>query len=687
MKLVAAFLCGSAIASQDHPIERIITLLNGLASKSESEGKDEAVAYTKFEYWCKNSIKTMKKAISEENDAIDALSSKIDAKTKEQAALTLQINKLEEELGKMDLSAGKAKSQRNKNELLYTESSSDLRSTITAVEECITALEGAGDATSLVQEKVRSVLSLADSSLSEDQKNSLRAVTDPVDVQAMGDRKAHVKKYSFKSDNVIELLKQLLLKFEDNLVQVEKEETNSLNAYNLASIARDNAHTAADESMKAKGLIKGEVESELATAEGDLKNTQGDLEADTLTLTQTEKSCSVKKSQWDERSEIRTNEIAAIEAAIKILAKVGGVRTEAPGNPIPPTSPVSFLQMSSSSPDPKMKAVIFLRQQAHALHAKSLARLAQELSTHLGDPFAEVTNMIEKMIFRLMAEQKDEDDHKNWCDKEVKKTDTSIGDKTDKLEELTAKINDAQATVGLLTEDIKNANDMVSKIIGFVNEATEIRKVGKQENALAIKDSESAQTALANAVAVLTDFYKSSGEVPKESWELLQRGVELPDHPETWTASYTGVADADHQPEGIITILEKTSENFAKMEADTRAQEASDQDMYDTDMQDHGIEKARRMKEAEMKTNEKKRLVDKVNSLTKTKKHVSDELEATQQYLKDLQPACVDGDSTYEDRKSARAKEIDALHKAQDILAEAFKEGSAFLQRKPIRRA
>jgi len=685
--LVAAFLCGSAIASQDHPIERIITLLNGLASKSESEGKDEAVAYTKFEYWCKNSIKTMKKAISEENDAIDALSSKIDAKTKEQAALTLQINKLEEELGKMDLSAGKAKSQRNKNELLYTESSSDLRSTITAVEECITALEGAGDATSLVQEKVRSVLSLADSSLSEDQKNSLRAVTDPVDVQAMGDRKAHVKKYSFKSDNVIELLKQLLLKFEDNLVQVEKEETNSLNAYNLASIARDNAHTAADESMKAKGLIKGEVESELATAEGDLKNTQGDLEADTLTLTQTEKSCSVKKSQWDERSEIRTNEIAAIEAAIKILAKVGGVRTEAPGNPIPPTSPVSFLQMSSSSPDPKMKAVIFLRQQAHALHAKSLARLAQELSTHLGDPFAEVTNMIEKMIFRLMAEQKDEDDHKNWCDKEVKKTDTSIGDKTDKLEELTAKINDAQATVGLLTEDIKNANDMVSKIIGFVNEATEIRKVGKQENALAIKDSESAQTALANAVAVLTDFYKSSGEVPKESWELLQRGVELPDHPETWTASYTGVADADHQPEGIITILEKTSENFAKMEADTRAQEASDQDMYDTDMQDHGIEKARRMKEAEMKTNEKKRLVDKVNSLTKTKKHVSDELEATQQYLKDLQPACVDGDSTYEDRKSARAKEIDALHKAQDILAEAFKEGSAFLQRKPIRRA
>jgi len=685
--LVAALLCGSATASQTHPIEKIITLLNGLASQSESDGKDEAVAYTKFERWCKNSIKTLGKAINEENDEIDALSSTIDAKTKEQAALAEQIEKLEQELGKMEISAGKAQAQRTKSQELYAATSSDLGLTISAVKDCITALEDAGTETSLVQEQVSSVLSLVGSSLSEDQKKTLRTVTDPVDVQAKGNRKAHVKKYSFKSDNVIELLKQLLLNFEDNLVQVETEETNSLNSYDLAKQARDNARTAASDAKTAKGTIKGQVESDLGEASASLASTQILLKADTSTLTQTEQECSVKKSQWDERSEIRTNEIAAIETAIKILAKVGGVRTEAPGNPIPPASPMAFLQMSSSSDDPKMKAVIYLRQQAHALHAQGLARLAQELSTRLGDPFAEVTNMIEKMIFRLMAEQKDEDDHKNWCDKEVKKTETSISDKDDKVVELSAKINDAQATVSVLTEDIKAANEMVAKIIAFETEATEIRKIGKQENALAIKDSESAQTALANAVAVLTDFYKSSGEVPKESWELLQRGVDLPKNPDTWDSSYSGVADADAQPGGIITILEKTSEEFSQMEADTRAQEASDQDMYDKDMQDHAIEKATRNKEAEMKANEKKRLVDKVNSLTKTKKHVSDELEATEQYLKDLQPACVDGDSTYEERKSARAKEIDALHKAQDILAEAFKEGSAFLQRKPIRRA
>lgn len=212
-------------------------------------------------------------------------------------------------------------------------------------------------------------------------------------------------------------------------------------------------------------------------------------------------------------------------------------------------------------------------------------------------------------------------------------------------------------------------------------------RLAKKENALAIKDSEAAQTAVANAIAVLTEFYKSSGEVPKEDWEFVQRGVDVGDKPDTWGSSYTGVSDPAQQPGGIIAILEATNEKFAQMEADTRAQESQDQEMYDEDTQSHAIEKAKRAKEGEMKTNEKKRLVSKINSLTKTKKHVSDELEATQIYLRDLQPACVDGDSTYEDRKAARTKEIDALHKAQDILAEAFKEGSAFLQRKQIRRA
>jgi len=685
MKSVSAtILCGTCAVA--HPIEDVIGMLKDLATKAEEEGKEEALAFQKFEYWCKNSVKDLNKAIAEENDNIDALSSKIEAKTKESKALKKQIDGLTDQLGKLAASAKKAKDQRDDENSLYQKARDDTQSTIDAMEECIDALKDAKSETSFAQaqEKVASVMSLLQFQITDHERKVLKSFTDPSEIAAMGDKAGHVKKYSFKGGNVIELLKNLKLKFEDDLTQIEKEETNAQNSYDLAKKARDNAIDAAEDSKDEKEDLKGEVDSEKNEAENDLSNEKEELEADTGTLEATTKSCSVKKSEWDERSSIRTNEIAAIGQAVKILAKVADVQTEAPDTAAAPQSPVGFMQIDSSN-DPKMKAVIYLRQQAKVLHAKALDRLAQQVAAHLGDPFAQVTNMIEQMIFRLMAEQKDEDDHKNWCDKEIAKTEKSIDDKEDKVEELSAKIEDAEGTIAELTEDIKDAQEKIAEIVAFMNEATEIRKEGKAENKLAMKDAQDAQAAIANAVAVLTDFYKSSGEIAKEPWEFIQRGVDLSDKPDTWDSSYTGVSDPKAQPGGIVTVLEKTSEDFAKMEADTRAQEASDQEAYDEDMQENDIEKAKRSKEEEMKTNEKKRLVDKVGSLTKNKKHVSDELEATEQYEKDLQPACVEGDSSYEDRKAARTQEIEALRTAQNILADAFK--GDFLQKRTIHRA
>jgi chromosome segregation ATPase len=307
-------------------------------------------------------------------------------------------------------------------------------------------------------------------------------------------------------------------------------------------------------------------------------------------------------------------------------------------------------------------------------------------------PFDEVVQMIQKMIFRLMAEQKDEDDHKNWCDLELEKTNTSKVDKEDKIAELTAKINQAEATVQLLTEDIAAADEMVSQIVAHMKEATEIREIGKTENAAAVKDAQDAQTALANAIAVLEAFYKESGMIPKESYELLQRQpVSLPESPSTWDASYTGVMNPADPETGIITVLQTVSADFARMEADTNAQEATDQKEFEEDMQDCDIEKARRTKESQVKNAEKKRLVDKIASLTASRKQTSNELEAVMQYLKDLQPACVTGDSDYDTRKAARATEIQALQDAQGILQDAFKESAApapaaasFLHRRKI---
>merc|ERR1719387_471067 len=213
--------------------------------------------------------------------------------------------------------------------------------------------------------------------------------------------------------------------------------------------------------------------------------------------------------------------------------------------------------------------------------------------------------MVQKMIFRLMSEQKDEDDHKNWCDKELEKTDTMIENKEEKIESLNLKLEEAKADVADLAQEIKAAEKMISEIDAHVEESTDIRNEGKSENAISLKDAKDAQAAVANAIAVLEQFYKESGQVKKEEWEFLQRGVDLPDEPSTWDSSYTGVSNPKDQPGGILTILRNTAEEFAQMEADTKSQEAMDQKSYEEDMRECTIEKARRTKESDMKTAEK----------------------------------------------------------------------------------
>jgi len=402
-------------------------------------------------------------------------------------------------------------------------------------------------------------------------------------------------------------------------------------------------------------------------------------------LDDTEKACRVKKSEWEERSATRTNEVEAMSQAVKILSKSTGVRTAAPGNPVPPPSPVKFLQIvlaRTSVNDPKMKAVALLKQAAKDAHSRALERLAVEVAAHLNGPFDAVNNMIEKMIFRLMDEQKQEDEHKHWCDLEISKTETMKEDKDDKIKDLAAEIKVENAEVVKLTDEIQAAEKMISDIVTFVNEATEIRKTGKKENALAIKDAQEAQTSLSNAIAVLEAFYKSSGEIPKEPWEFIQKPVNLPKNPATWDAGYTGVSDPDKQPGGIVSVLEGVSGDFSKMEAETKSQEAADQADFEDSIKSNAITKAERTQEVTMKTAEKARRVDKVASLSSTKKDTEGELEKTEQYITDLKPACVNTDdgASYTDRKAARTKEITALKTAQVTLQDAFKGGKKFLQ-------
>merc|ERR1719460_3025602 len=256
--------------------------------------------------------------------------------------------------------------------------------------------------------------------------------------------------------------------------------------------------------------------------------------------------------------------------------------------------------------------------------------------------FDQIKNMIQKMIFHLMSEQKDEDDHEAWCAKELDQTKKMEDDKKDRKDAMQADIDQLKAT----------------------------RKENKDENMATIKDAQDAQTAIAQAIAVLTDFYKSTGEVASEAWEFRQVmvrrhriGAEQEPEPELWEGGESGRYQGTTGGSSVIGLLEDCAADFASMESQAQADETTQESEYEQDITDYSIDKAQEQKDSQMMSSKKDRLSDKLQSK---------ELAATSQYWADLQKACVDGDSTYAERKAARTQETEALREAQKILEEAF---------------
>jgi len=348
---------------------------------------------------------------------------------------------------------------------------------------------------------------------------------------------------------------------------------------------------------------------------------------------------------------------------------------------------MDFLQLGQihdhetlSANDPKMKAVTLLRKAARETHSNAMTRLSVEVAANLKGPFNKVNGMIQSMIFRLKGEQTSEDEHKHWCDLELKKTSVMKDENQDDVDAAVADIKVENAAVATLTAAITSAQTKVGEITSFMKEATEIRNTGKAENKLAIKDAQEAQKAITNAISVLQDFYKSTGAVKKEDWELLQEDadapVNLPKDPALWDSPYTGANSKTNQPAGILVILQTVAADFVKMEGETQGQEVVDQKEYEKDISANKIEKTRRSKEVEMKTAEKASRVSRTSTLTSEKKAADSALAKTVQYEKDLQGACVttgSGDS-YNKRKAARTKEITAVKNSQKVLADAFKK-------------
>jgi hypothetical protein len=666
MRFILLLAC-AAVASEVTPVQKVIQLLQGMLEKGKKEKQEEQVQFAAYKQFCDDTTTEKQRAIKEANAMMEQLAASIQKNQADASTASKEIAQLDEDISVWSGDKKAATEVREIENADYMKTHKDYSESVDALERAIAVLkkqayDRAQDALVQVQQSKfipDSARKVIGAFLSQGDELG----QDPMSVSA-----PESNAYEFQSQGVVDMLEKLHDKFEDERTDLEKEESNSRHAYEMLMQDLTAQIETATEDRESKAQLKASKLQSAAEEKGDLGDTTATRDSDTEYLDKLVATCSMKSSDFENRQQLRTDEIAAIDKAVEILSS-GAVSGNADKHlPALVQKHVSFLQLTHTQSSPAQRRVAkFLHDKAEAINSRVLSALAVRVDS---DPFEKVKKMIKDLIVRLMEEANEEAEHKGWCDTELSTNEQTRKEKTAAVETLHAEIDELKASIAKLTQEITDLTAEVAESDKAVAEATAIREKEKSTNAETVSDAQEAQTAVAQAVSVLKEFYEKAGEATS----LIQKKA-LKQEPEIFDAPYTGMQSENG---GIVGMLEVIQSDFARLETDTKASEAEAERVFDEFTNESAVNRAANSKDVEhketKKTNQESALTAKKADLEGTQK----ELDAALAYYDKLKPSCVDAGVSFDDRVARRKEEIESLQEALRILNG---EDIAFLQK------
>jgi len=221
---------------------------------------------------------------------------------------------------------------------------------------------------------------------------------------------------------------------------------------------------------------------------------------------------------------------------------------------------------------------------------------------------------------------------------------------------LTAEVEATTASIAKLTAEKAALSNAVAKSDAAVSKATAIRNAEKTENAATSKDAQEAQTAVAQALTVLKAFYAKAAEATSFTQEDADADADAP---------YNGMQSENG---GVVGMLEVIQSDFARLESETNAAEATSTKEYNAFISESKVSKATMTAQIAGKT-------DKLSDQNQALATANSDLEGTQKeldtalaYFEKLKPSCVNSGGSYDDRVKRRGEEVESLQTALKIM-------------------
>jgi len=644
-------------ADEVTPVQKVIELLEGMMQKGKTEKHDEQVQFAAYKQFCDDTTVEKTRLIKEANEKIDILKADIEKYTATAARMTKEIAVHDDDISAWSGDMKAATKVREMEKGDYDKLHKDYSESVDALQRAIVVLKKQAhnrkQAAALVQVAALREMSL----IPPEAKRTIDAFLQAPDDEGLAVSAPEAAGYEFQSHGIIDMLEKLLDKFIAERTTLEKEEANSQHAYDMLMQDLKAQVDQATRDRTEKAEIKAKKLQAKADAEGDVTDTTTTRDDDQKYLDDLTATCEQKASDFESRQQLRAEELEAIAKAIEIIqsnAVSGNADKHLP----------AFLQVKGSSfavlrseaqSQARESVMVYLRSQAKRLNSRVLYAVADRAEA---DPFKKVKKMIKDLVVRLMEEANEEAEHKGWCDTELSTNEQTRKEKTEAVETLHAEIDQLEASISKLTEEIADLNQAVADLDEAMAKATKLRQEEKAKNTQTIADSQEAQTAVAQALTVLKEFYAKAGDATA----LLQQ---QPEAPEIFDKPYKGMQSENG---GVVGMLEVIQSDFARLEADTKAAEAAAQKEYDTFMTDSKVDKAAKVTASEHKTTKKQ---DQEQALTIKKQDLEGtqkELDAALAYFDKLKPSCVDAGVSYDDRVARRKEEIESLQEALRIL-------------------
>eukprot|EP00403_Amphidinium_massartii_P026209 CAMPEP_0178403670 /NCGR_PEP_ID=MMETSP0689_2-20121128/17490_1 /TAXON_ID=160604 /ORGANISM="Amphidinium massartii, Strain CS-259" /LENGTH=810 /DNA_ID=CAMNT_0020024635 /DNA_START=87 /DNA_END=2519 /DNA_ORIENTATION=+ len=691
MKVLALILAlaspVSAEASSTNPLQKTMSMLKDLVSKTMDEDAAAKKAYEELTVYCDKTAKNFQFEIKTEKAKISDLNAVIEKETSEGAALQAKVEELSGSISEAEAQLTDATGVRKKEAEDFAAESKELQETISMLERAIAILEremSKGESSELQLERSRSLTQVFGALVQASAFSSADAArltsfvqnanADSLDDEELGAPAAEA--YKSHSSTIVETLEDLLDKAKKQLDDAQMEETKSRQNFEKLeqSLKDEMKYSTAEMDAAKKG--QQECQEAKAAAAGDLERVSKELTEDKKGLTDLESDCVTKAKDYEEESASRKEELAALNKALEILSDTATgaasqtyeLAQQAPAfvqvGRSQSRSAMTFrsqakahMRATSSS---SIRVVRFVRHLAEHAGSKQMVLLAERLdslvqaaATAGADPFGKVRGLIQDLIARLEKEASADAQHKAYCDKEMAETKEKKEEKTDEIEKLTTKIDSKTAEGAKLKEEVAAIQ---KELATLTLEQAEADKLRQEENELFLKNKPEMEAGIEGvklALKVLREYYGSSEE-----------------------------SESKGTSTGIIGMLEVVESDFTKGLAEMMAAEEAAAQVYDKETKENAIIKATKEQDVKYKTKQSVELDKAVAELTSDRASVQEELDAVSEALAKLEDMCIAKAEPYAERVARRAAEISGLKEALEIL-----EGeTAFVQRKSSRR-